>query len=171
MEVVEKTNDKNITVTNLFKKLFFIALDYFRFGPLIFIFCYVIALILILVVKTDYEIVFVKILMFLFGSSSVSSNSSFPMIQNDFSSAFFKIWFVFGTFFQIIDKLFKIRISNKTAFFTVSLILLVLSIFAGIKFKAFDIFLFLYVSSVINLGMFFLFSKGVGFLDKLLNRI
>lgn len=168
MEVVQKAGDKNRILTDLFKKFFFIALDYFRFGPLIFVFIYFVVLLVLLLAKTNYEYLLVNILTLLLGKGTGGNTYG----NQEMTAAFFRIWFIFGTLFQILNKLFKIRISNKMVFVLISLIFLLLSIVVGIKFKEMGgILIFFYFSTVINLGMFFLFSKGVDFLDKLLNKI
>jgi hypothetical protein len=149
------------------KKIFFIAVDYIRYAPLTFVFGYIVFISVALLVGTNYEIAFGRILSFLSGSKEYS----FTLDKDDISGIFFKIWFVLGTVFQLINRLTKLKVRNKKVFLIGFLVLLVLSILAGLRIQMFGVIFVFFIISIFNLVLYFLLSGLVEFLERLLDKL
>lgn len=167
MEKAHLSNETKNSGVGIVRKIFFIVLDYVRFGPLIFVSLYFITLVVVLLVQTDYESFIHSFFSFFLGSTAESRSYN----QDDVRIIISRIWFIFGTVFELINKFFKFEIKGTVMFLLTALVLLVLSIMGAIKIGSYGVFLTFYILSLVSLGLFFLISKGIDYLEKLLDKI
>ncbi len=152
MEIIRPSDEtKNIGI-EIVRRFFFIVSDYIRFSPLIFVSLHFIALITVLLIQTDYEYFVHHFFSFFLGSNENLRSYN----QDDVKIIVFRIWFIFGTVFELIKKVFKFEIKGITVFLLTTLVLLVLSIMGAIKVGSYGVFLTFYMISIVNLSLFFL---------------
>ena len=145
-------------------KLFFIILDYIKFGPLIFVSLYYMLLVTGLFLQDGHDPFVYRFLSFFLGGKEEISSFN----QDDIKIIISRIWFIFGTIFELIKKVFKFEIKGISAFISTALVFLVISIIGAIKIKVgpWSVLLVFYILSIINLGLYFLLSRGVNYLKR-----
>ncbi|MBN1162518.1 hypothetical protein JXA34_02105 [Patescibacteria group bacterium] len=134
-----------------------IVLDYLKFFPLGFVFCYATTVILTLVTSTPFEETFLKLV----GVSLGEKTDTYNLDSKNITNMFLPWWLIGGTILEILSLLIKVRFKRiyTTTALAITLLFLTLGAMEKLGDESTAILWVLYAVSVLCLLMYFVFAK------------
>lgn len=163
--VIEESNIKLKIAHRIYSRIILIAVDYAKVTPLVFLFTFILACILILITGTQLEIPFVKLVLYTLGIKE----DTVDLNETHVSRLLFIWWFIIGTILNIFLGLIHIKVSRTKWFFLISIALIPLTVATAYKVQNVFVPVFMYVFAISSLGIYNVIALGSDRLREFIN--